>query len=193
MTDAPAPPRRAIARWEGAGAVFTAALGSALHFAFEASGCWPPLALLGAVNEPVWEHLKLAFWPALAWAGVERAAAGVPGPRLWAARGIGTLVTAVAIVAVFHAYTRLLGGNHLALDIGLFLGAVALGHAVSARLMARGPLCAGLRAAGRGLLALQIAAYAVFTLAPPPLDLFADPRNGLRGVAAGPCGAAGDG
>jgi hypothetical protein len=42
--------------------------GSALHFAFDWSGHWLPLALIAAVNESVWEPMKLAFWPAVTWA-----------------------------------------------------------------------------------------------------------------------------
>jgi hypothetical protein len=34
-----------------------------LHFAFGWSGRWLPLALVAPVNESVWEHLKMAYWP----------------------------------------------------------------------------------------------------------------------------------
>ena len=52
-------------KWELLGIVFIIVLGGALHFVFDLSGEWPPLALIAAVNESVWEHLKLGFWPAL--------------------------------------------------------------------------------------------------------------------------------
>ncbi|MEM4188473.1 MAG: DUF6512 family protein, partial [Candidatus Hadarchaeum sp.] len=50
--------------WTIAGTFFIIFFGSFLHFAFELSGNFRPLALIAAVNESTWEHLKLAFWPA---------------------------------------------------------------------------------------------------------------------------------
>lgn len=44
--------------------VFTVALGSAMHFFYD----WLPIPLVGLfapINESVWEHLKLLFWPFL--------------------------------------------------------------------------------------------------------------------------------
>lgn len=60
-----------ILRLELAGAVFTILLGSMLHFTFELSGGNPVVGVFSAVNESVWEHLKLAYWPALAYMVIE--------------------------------------------------------------------------------------------------------------------------
>ena len=59
---------RDIIRWELIGAVFIVLAGSALHFVFAWTGGWRPVALVAAVNESIWEHLKLAFWPGFFWA-----------------------------------------------------------------------------------------------------------------------------
>ena len=60
-----------IFSWEIAGSVIISLSGSLLHFAFDVLGTWPPVALFAAVNESVWEHLKLAFWPSLTYALIE--------------------------------------------------------------------------------------------------------------------------
>jgi hypothetical protein len=49
-------------RWELAGIVSIILAGSTLHFAFEWANYWRPAALIAAVNESTWEHLKLGFW-----------------------------------------------------------------------------------------------------------------------------------
>jgi len=54
--------------WESAGIILIVVLGSVLHFAFEWSRRWTPVAMIAAVNESVWEYLKLGFWLALAYA-----------------------------------------------------------------------------------------------------------------------------
>jgi hypothetical protein len=54
-----------LLRYEVAGIIFIVLLGSFLHLAYEFSGSSPLVAVIAAVNESVWEHLKLAYWPAL--------------------------------------------------------------------------------------------------------------------------------
>ena len=51
--------------WETSGVLFIAVFGTSLHFAFELSNFWKPVAIIAAVNESVWEHLKMVFWPGL--------------------------------------------------------------------------------------------------------------------------------
>ena len=48
-----------------AGILFTLIIGTLLHFTYEWSGENPFVALYSPVNESVWEHLKLLFFPVL--------------------------------------------------------------------------------------------------------------------------------
>jgi hypothetical protein len=66
--------------------------GSILHFAYDWSGGWRPVAPVGAVNESVWEHLKIAYWPALLSGLVEWRMLKLRYPGFWAARSLGLLV-----------------------------------------------------------------------------------------------------
>lgn len=166
----------------GSALVFIA--GALLHFAFDWLGAWRPAALLAAVNESVWEHLKIAFWPGLIWAVAERPFVHAPRGAFWAARGVGLACVSIVIVAIFHAYTGLIGHNLLIVDIALFAIAIAVGQAVSATLAAPAARALGLRSAGLLLLAAQIGAFSIFTLHPPALALFQDPRTGLYGLEA---------
>jgi len=78
---------RAILSREMAGAAFVILVGSALHFVFDWTGGWRPAALFAAVNESIWEHLKLAFWPGLAWALVPPGSGGTSLAERLAVRG----------------------------------------------------------------------------------------------------------
>ncbi|MFX0202676.1 MAG: DUF6512 family protein, partial [Candidatus Hodarchaeota archaeon] len=62
---------KTILRWELVGFIVIFIIGSMLHFVFELFNKWSPIGLIAAVNESVWEHLKLAFWPAVAYSGIE--------------------------------------------------------------------------------------------------------------------------
>ena len=92
-------------------------MGSLLHFAWEWSDRNPVVAVIAATNESTWEHLKMAFWPALLISPIQRWRYGaLPGWLVGTA--IRVLMPPVLIVALFYGYTSVLGTNHLVLDIG---------------------------------------------------------------------------
>ena len=65
------------------------------------------------VNESVWEHTKLCFWPALIWALVEYPFIGKRTAGFWAAKAAG-LLTMVGLMAVlFYGYLAVLGRSVL--------------------------------------------------------------------------------
>jgi hypothetical protein len=176
---------RPILLWALGGAGVMIVAGSALHFAFGWAGGWRPLALVAAVNESIWEHLKLAFWPGLAWAMLTRPGAGLPRGERLAAAGIGLSAVSALIVAVFTGYTEILGTNLLALDIGTFVLAVLAGQGVVAALLRAGPMGPGLVAAGLALLLAQVLAFSLFTFHPPAHWLFVEAGSGLSGLPPG--------
>ena len=173
---------RSIVRWELFGTLFVVLVGSGLHFVFDWTGGWHPVALIAAVNESIWEHLKLAFWPGLFWALLPRPALDPVLPMRLATKGYSLLVTAAVIVIVFKTYTAILGRNLLFLDIGTFVLAVLVGQTVSALLEIRNPRNAAFLTIGLALLVMQIIAYGSFTFHPPDHWLFTDSRNGLQGL-----------
>lgn len=176
---------RRIFVFELGGALFMVVTGSALHFLFAFAGGWPPLALIAAVNESIWEHLKLAFWPGLVWAAIAPLPAGLGRREMLAVTGPGLLVTAVLIVVVFTSYVTILGHNLLALDIGTFIAAIVIGQALSAALLVQGAFRRSkVLRAGLGLLGLQILAYGLFTFLPPDHWLFVEASSGVRGIPA---------
>lgn len=171
-----------LRRWETAGIAFVLLAGSALHFAFAWSGNWRPIAWLAAVNESLWEHLKLAFWPALLWALVEYAAFGSRIPRFWPAKSVGIALMPAVIVGLFYAYTAVLGDSFLPLDILIFVAAVALGQGMSYRLLSAQRSVSAAVVILPVLLAL---AFVLFSYRTPHLGLFRDSPTGGYGILEG--------
>jgi hypothetical protein len=167
--------------WEITGFIFISLLGSLLHFAFEFFGEWPPVALIAAVNESVWEHLKLAFWPALVFALIEWPFLRGSVKNFWAAKTIGILAMPFVIVSVFYGYTALAGRNVLWVDISLFVLAVFVGQMISYRLLVGRPLGSVISILAMILLILMVAAFSLLTFFPPHCPLFFDPRTGNYG------------
>lgn len=171
-----------IVRWEFIGALVTILAGSALHFVFDWTGGWRPAAIIVAVNESIWEHLKLAFWPGLFWALLPQEFSELSLWERLAIKGFTLITSAILIVVIFKCYTAILGRNILLLDIGTFVVAIVAGQGASAWLNIHGLRYPPLIAIGLTLLVLQIAAFACFTIFPPDFWLFTDSRNGLRGL-----------
>ena len=53
------------------GIFFTVLLGTLLHFTYDLSGNSDFVAILSAVNESTWEHLKLIFFPMIVFMLIE--------------------------------------------------------------------------------------------------------------------------
>lgn len=150
-------------------------LGVVLHFAWEWSGRSSVVAVVAAVNESTWEHLKLAFWPALLLTPIQRRLYG-PAPGWLTAAAAWSLLPPVLIVVVFYGYTEVLGTHYLAADIATFVIAVFVGElAGHAMLPMRGT--PAVRASAIVALTIAAVAFATLTFAPPPYFLFEVPAG----------------
>ena len=169
-----------VLQWEIGGIVFIILLGSFLHFAFELSGYSRVVALVAAVNESVWEHLKLGFWPAVLYALIEYPF--VKRENFVIAKAVCVYVIPFSIVVLFYAYTAILGHSILFLDILIFMIAVILGQLASYKILLAHDLPEWMNVAGAGAAILLAILFMVFTFYPPHMFLFEDPLTGGYGI-----------
>lgn len=174
--------KKTILRWELGGILFIVVLGSLLHFLFEWSGNWPPMGAIAAVNESAWEHLKLAFWPALVYAALEYGRFGKSANNFFLAKTAGIYLMPITIVVLFYSYKAILGYGLLIADIMIFVVAVIVGQLVSYRLLVASPLPKNVnRLAPIALVVLAIL-FVLFTFYPPHVPLFRDFVTGGYGI-----------
>ena len=179
--DGPGPHDR---RWAALGFGWTIAVGSLLHFTFEWSQGSLLVGLFSAVNESVWEHLKLLFVPATVWAafryrwrvGEWVGASAIEGPAL---------LSGLFLISGGYYLYRLLLPNAFVLDLLLFVGAAACTHfgSLLARRFVSDRQAWQLSAAL--IMLVVFGAFALATLMPPHLPIFEDPRTGAYGVPTG--------
>lgn len=172
-----------VARWQLGGFLFVCAAGTALHFLYQWSGESVAAAPFAAVNESVWEHMKLLFWPMLLWAGAERAVLGGYSRGFWPAKALGTLLGLALIPALYYTYTGALDVSVMWVDIAIFFVAAAAAFLAETRMLARDWRCrGGARASALVLLLLLSAAFVLCTFVPPRFPLFWDPVTGFYGL-----------
>lgn len=171
-----------IFKIELVGFILITVVGSLLHFCFEWSGSYKPAALFCAVNESVWEHLKIGFWPAFFYALYEYFAFGRQKKNFWPAKTIALYLIPLTITVVFYLVEALTGSHYLWLDIGMFVAAIALSQYVSYKVTTSKKDYSKYKGISIVLLILIIAAFSLLTYFPPKLELFKNPQNGTYGI-----------
>ena len=174
--------RKSILVYELIGMVFIIVLGSVLHFTFEWFGNQPIVGVFSAVNESVWEHLKLAFWPALLFMLVEYVLLKKTANNFAFAKTIGVYLMVIIIPVAFYSYTAITGKSIFVIDISTFVVAVIIGQLSSYKLLIYKKLSENLNRVFLIALVLLGLAFVLFTFYPPQLPIFRDPNTGKYGI-----------
>jgi len=157
-------------------------LGNVLHFTYASSGNNPLVAAFSAVNESIWEHLKLAFWPSLLWMLIVMGPLRKTTNNYFFAKTAGSYVMVAFIPLVFYSYTSFTGESIFAIDIASFIVAVIIGQIFSYKLLSYKALPEITETASIVAVILLATIFALFTFSPPQLPLFQDPITGHYGV-----------
>lgn len=106
------------------GILFVSIVGTLLHFTYEWSGNNIIVGYFSPVNESVWEHMKMIFFPMLVYGLFTLGTTYDPckSSGFCASILIGTFL----IPIIFYTYTNLLGSNYLIIDILTFFASVII-------------------------------------------------------------------
>ena len=163
-----------VKRWIW-GFSFVGILGVLFHFTYDWLGQNAAAGLFFPINESIWEHLKLLYFPVVLWWVVEWSIGGKKerffAPRVWA------LSLALLFIPVAHyTYSGVLGQRYSWVDISLFFVADLL-YFVLTDCFSSGDKD---ESEGENLLAIVVFlvwlfAFFLFTFLPPALALFREP------------------
>ena len=167
--------------WQMVGFMFTCILGTFLHFLFDLSGGNIVAALFSAVNESIWEHMKLLFYPMVVFAVIEYFAWGKETQNFWCIKLMGILLSLVLIPVMYYTYTGILGVSADWFNITIFFLAAGAGYFVETKLFQRAFSCPVPAWVAIGVLLLIGVAFTVFTFAPLEIPFFRDPQDGSYG------------
>lgn len=171
-----------IIRKEFIGFILITIVGSLLHFCFEWGGSFKPLALFCAVNESVWEHLKIGFWPAFFYALYEYFSFGRKKQNFWIAKAAALYIIPLTIIIVFYLVEAIIGTHILWLDIAMFVAAIALSQFVSYRIITSKNDYSRYKGISIIMIVILTTAFSLFTFFPPKLELFKNPHTGTYGI-----------
>ena len=174
--------KRSILRWELLGIAFVFFLGALLHFVFELSGESKIVGLFGSVNESVWEHFKLGYWPMLLYAAIEYPLLRKDTHNFLVAKTAGVYIIPFLIAVIFYSYTFFIGREILIADILIFAVAVTVGQLTSYRILTLPTMPRWSGKLALVFLILLALALMLFTFYPPHLPIFQDFNTGNYGI-----------
>lgn len=173
--------KKTIPYWQAAGFIFTAVVGTFLHFLFDLTGGSVIAALFSAVNESIWEHLKLVFYPMVVFALIEYFFWGKDCKSFWCVKLIGILVGLVLIPVVYYTYTGSLGVSADWFNITIFFLVAGVVFWVESKLFQSEFTCPVGPKLAVVLICLIAVAFTVLTFLPPHIPFFQDPMTGTYG------------
>ncbi|MEZ3435572.1 MAG: hypothetical protein K1W34_13290 [Lachnospiraceae bacterium] len=161
---------KCIARKDMPAFFFIAAAGTLNHFLYEWTGS-ALAAFFCPVNESVWEHLKLLFFPFLFWSIWNYICKKPIISPYFFYRLLAVLYGMLSIVMLFYTYTGMIGRNFLVLDILTFLLGILITLHMIPRLTKRFPSVPSAEAIYTAWVAV-ILCFFIFTCFPPDIPLF---------------------
>ncbi len=175
---------RNLKKYEFFGMIFCIILGVVLHFTYEWSGENYIVGMFSAVNESVWEHLKLVFFPIFIYTVFEYFLIGYNYDNFIISKAISVLIAMLFVVVSFYSYSGIIGSHFLWMDIAIFIIAIIIAFYLSSSFINHA-LFKGKNAAGLLIFFIVAGMFMVFTVNPPQIELFRDPVDNSYGIERG--------
>lgn len=165
-----------LKRYTIIGIIFVTIMGTLAHFLYDWSGKNRVVGLFTPVNESVWEHMKLLFFPMLLYTLLMIFKFRKQYPCISSALCFGLSLGTLLIPVLFYAYTAVLGKNILILDVCTFILSIIIAFWLSYKLTLSCRLepytfllCC--------LVGILFICFMLFTCHPPAAEIFEDPTH----------------
>lgn len=179
-------PKNAAQHWILLGIPILFIVGFFMHYIYEWSGNSLIVGIFAPVNESIWEHLKLTFWPMLIWWIFGYIILGkkynITASQWFTSCTVAELICSLVVLCFYYTYTGALGIESLILDIfSLFLGIVVAQY-LAFHIYKTAKFSQNCLYISVAVLILLAVTFTVFTFAPPHLPLFKDSVTGKYGI-----------
>ena len=173
--------KKSLSFWQFAGFVFTSVFGTLLHFLYD----WTNntiMALFSGVNESVWEHMKILFFPMFIFALIQSKFFAKQYNNFWVSKFVGIFAGLLTIPLLYYTYKGALGVSADWFNILIYYIAASISYLLETKLMKNNKkFCFSLNT-GLFLLCLVALFFVIFTFTPPKIPLFQDPITKAYGL-----------
>lgn len=173
--------KQSISYWQVTGFLFTSMLGTFLHFLFDLSGQSLIAAIYSAVNESIWEHMKLIYYPILLFALIEFQFWGKDYKEFWCIKLVGILLGLTLIPVLYYTYTGIFGISVDWLNITVFFLSASVVFWVENKLFQKENGCRLSSQISFALICMIGVIFTILTFFTPEIPFFKDPVTGSYG------------
>jgi hypothetical protein len=171
-----------ILRWHLIGFVFIVILGFLFHFTFQLFGYNKLVGAFSAVNESVWEHLKLVYFPLMIFSVIEYFYIKDKANNIVIGKAVAAYIMPITIIVIFYSYEFITGSNSFIVDISSFFISIIVGQLLSYKILTMEEMPSIISIiSGIAIIVLAVL-FVIFTFYPPHLDLFRDGVTGSYGI-----------
>lgn len=174
--------KKSLKLWQIAGFIFTGISGVLLHFLYDWSNQSLAFAPFSAVNESIWEHMKLLFFPMFVFAFIENRLIGKKFKNFWSSKLAGILVGLIAIPLIYYTYTGIFGVNADWFNIVIYYIAAGISYCIETVLLNNKTVFCKSELIAFSALCLLAILFVVLTFVQPEIPLFKDPVTGDYGI-----------
>lgn len=156
-----------------------------MHFIYGLTGNCVLIGIFAPVNESVWEHLKLCFYPIILWftLGYFINKPYIDSISNWIIScTVSEITCMLTILCFFYTYTGALGIESLFLNVFSLFLALALAQYLSLHIYLKGKFTSWWVYFCILLLIILVFLFTYFTFNPPHIPLFMDGPTGTYGI-----------
>lgn len=165
---------RHLKRYTIIGIIFVLIAGTLSHFLYDWTGNNHIVGLFTPINESIWEHMKMLFFPMLLYSFFIIYKIKGTFPSIISSLCFGIIAGTLLLPILFYTYTSILGNDFFIIDIGIFILCTIIAFWLSYKLTLSGRLepytillCC--------LVSALFICFILFTYHPPALKIFEDP------------------
>ena len=157
-------------------------IGTMLHFTYNLSDGNLIVATFSAVNESVWEHLKIAVMPVFLWTIVELFVLKYRPDNLWTSVLAKIATNMFLIVILYYISLFILGTHNSKVAIGIFYFSILVSQIVGCKIMNIKKVNVNIEEVAKYVVIILFLSFIFFTFLPPKSQIFKDEVTQTYGV-----------
>ena len=167
--------KKTLSYWQMLGFIFTGITGVILHFLFDWANQSIILSPFSAINESIWEHMKLLFFPMFVFSIIESVFIGKDYKSFWCVKVIGIVFGMALIPVLYYSINGIVGHTPDFVNIAIFYVAAAISYILETSLLKKDSIDCRSPKKAIVILVLISVIFAILTFIPPRIPLFQDP------------------
>lgn len=161
-------------------------IGFPMHYLYEWSKNLIFVGIFAPINESIWEHLKLCFYPMIAWWIIGyfliKNKTTISKEKWFTSGAVAIILCPIIIIVSYYTYTGALGIHNLLLDISTMIIGIVISQCLSLHIYKNIKPITFTFYMSILLILFLVFYFTLFTFSPPHLPLFKDSLTGKYGI-----------